>query len=48
MNHYLVWGNTVFSISGGPTNYQQMLDCSNTQFDMFADHDEAVACFCGS
>ena len=28
-------------------SYQQMLDYSDTQFDMFADHDEAVACFCG-
>lgn len=28
-------------------SYQQMLDYSNTQFDMFADYDEAIACFCG-
>ena len=28
-------------------SYQQMLDYSDTQFDMFADHDEAIACFCG-
>lgn len=28
-------------------SYQQMLDYSNTQFDMFADHGEAIACFCG-
>lgn len=28
-------------------SYQQMLDYSDTQFDMFADHDESVACFCG-
>ncbi|QVN09501.1 phosphoadenosine phosphosulfate reductase family protein [Pseudomonas rhodesiae] len=28
-------------------SYQQMLDYSNTQFDMFADHDEAIECFCG-
>ena len=27
--------------------YQQMLDYSETQFDMFADHDEAIAYFCG-
>jgi hypothetical protein len=26
---------------------QQMLDYSDTQFDMFADHDEAIECFCG-
>jgi len=28
-------------------SYQQMLDYSDTQFDMFTDHDEAIACFCG-
>lgn len=28
-------------------SYQQMLDYSDAQFDMFADHDEAIACFCG-
>jgi hypothetical protein len=28
-------------------SYQQMLDYSDTQFDMFAEHDEAIACFCG-
>lgn len=28
-------------------SYQQMLDYSDTQFDMFADHDDAIACFCG-
>lgn len=28
-------------------SYQQMLDYSDTQIDMFADHDEAIACFCG-
>ncbi|MBK3458880.1 phosphoadenosine phosphosulfate reductase domain-containing protein [Pseudomonas haemolytica] len=28
-------------------SYQQMIDYSDTQFDMFADHDEAIACFCG-
>lgn len=28
-------------------SYQQMLDDSDTQFDMFADYDEAIACFCG-
>ena len=28
-------------------SYQQMLDYSDTQIDMFADHDEATACFCG-
>ncbi|MEN5136134.1 MULTISPECIES: phosphoadenosine phosphosulfate reductase family protein [unclassified Pseudomonas] len=28
-------------------SYQQMLDYSDTQFDMFADHDEAISCFCG-
>lgn len=28
-------------------SYQQMLDYSDTQFDMFADQDEAIACFCG-
>lgn len=28
-------------------SYQQMLDYSDTQFDMFADHNEAIACFCG-
>jgi 3'-phosphoadenosine 5'-phosphosulfate sulfotransferase (PAPS reductase)/FAD synthetase len=28
-------------------SYQQMLDYSDTQLDMFADHDEAIACFCG-
>lgn len=28
-------------------SYQQMLDYSDTQFDLFADHDEAIACFCG-
>ena len=28
-------------------SYQQMLDYSDTQFDMFADHEEAIACFCG-
>lgn len=28
-------------------SYQQMLDYSHTQFDMFADHEEAIACFCG-
>lgn len=27
-------------------SYQQMLDYSDTQFDMFADHDESIACFC--
>lgn len=27
-------------------SYQQMLDYSDTQFDMFADHDEAFDCFC--
>lgn len=42
------------SITGGGAlfrfdrpSYQQMLDYSETQFDMFADHDEAIACFCG-
>ena len=38
MYHYLERGKTDFSISGGPTNYQQMLDCSDTHFGMFADH----------
>ncbi|MBA4359301.1 MAG: Nin-like protein [Pseudomonas sp.] len=28
-------------------SYQQMLDYSDIQLDMFADHDEAIACFCG-
>jgi len=28
-------------------SYQQMLDYSDTQFDMFAAHYEAIACFCG-
>lgn len=28
-------------------SYQQMLDYSDTQLDMFADHDQAIACFCG-
>jgi 3'-phosphoadenosine 5'-phosphosulfate sulfotransferase (PAPS reductase)/FAD synthetase len=28
-------------------SYQQMLDYSDTQFDMFADQDEAISCFCG-
>lgn len=28
-------------------SYQQMLNYSDTQFDMFADHEEAIACFCG-
>ncbi|WP_235591722.1 phosphoadenosine phosphosulfate reductase family protein [Pseudomonas syringae] len=28
-------------------SYQQMLDYSDAQFDMFADHEEAIACFCG-
>lgn len=28
-------------------SYQQMIDYSDTQFDMFADHAEAIACFCG-
>lgn len=28
-------------------SYQQMLDYSDTQFDLFTDHDEAIACFCG-
>ncbi|WP_339408007.1 phosphoadenosine phosphosulfate reductase family protein [Pseudomonas helleri] len=28
-------------------SYQQMLDYSDTQFDMFADHNEAIDCFCG-
>ncbi|NIL19741.1 phosphoadenosine phosphosulfate reductase family protein [Pseudomonas sp. AN3A02] len=28
-------------------SYQQMLNYSDTQFDMFADHDEAISCFCG-
>jgi 3'-phosphoadenosine 5'-phosphosulfate sulfotransferase (PAPS reductase)/FAD synthetase len=28
-------------------SYQQMLDYSDTQFDMFADQNEAIACFCG-
>ena len=29
-------------------SYQQMLDYSDTQFDMFADQDEGIACFCGN
>jgi 3'-phosphoadenosine 5'-phosphosulfate sulfotransferase (PAPS reductase)/FAD synthetase len=28
-------------------SYQQMIDYSDTQFDMFADQDEAIECFCG-
>lgn len=28
-------------------SYQQMLDYSDTQFDMFAYNDDAIACFCG-
>jgi 3'-phosphoadenosine 5'-phosphosulfate sulfotransferase (PAPS reductase)/FAD synthetase len=28
-------------------SYQQMLDYSDIQFDMFADHEEAIDCFCG-
>ncbi|WP_110951299.1 phosphoadenosine phosphosulfate reductase domain-containing protein [Pseudomonas bohemica] len=28
-------------------SYQEMLDYSEIQFDMFADQDEAIACFCG-
>jgi 3'-phosphoadenosine 5'-phosphosulfate sulfotransferase (PAPS reductase)/FAD synthetase len=28
-------------------SYQQMLDYSDTQFDMFTDHGEAIDCFCG-
>jgi hypothetical protein len=28
-------------------SYQQMLDYSDTQFDMFAAHEEILECFCG-
>lgn len=28
-------------------SYQQMLDYSDTQFDMFTEQDEGIACFCG-
>lgn len=28
-------------------SYQQMLDYSDTQFDMFGAHEEAIECFCG-
>ena len=28
-------------------SYQQMLDYSDTQFDMFADYDEVIVCFSG-
>jgi 3'-phosphoadenosine 5'-phosphosulfate sulfotransferase (PAPS reductase)/FAD synthetase len=28
-------------------SYQQMLDYSDTQFDMFSDQDEAIDCYCG-
>lgn len=28
-------------------SYQQMLDYSGAQFDMFADYEEAIGCFCG-
>ncbi|MFL1552545.1 phosphoadenosine phosphosulfate reductase family protein [Pseudomonas sp. D47] len=28
-------------------SYQQMLDYSDTQFDLFTEHDEAIDCFCG-
>ena len=28
-------------------SYQQMLNYSDTQFDMFAEHDESIECFCG-
>ncbi|MNY81958.1 hypothetical protein D3C86_2238020 [compost metagenome] len=28
-------------------SYQQMMDYADTQFDMFDDHDLAIACFCG-
>ena len=28
-------------------SYQQMLDYSDTQFDMFAEYDESIDCFCG-
>lgn len=28
-------------------SYQQMIDYSDTQFDMFADQNEAIDCFCG-
>jgi hypothetical protein len=27
-------------------SYQQMIDYSDAQYDMFADHDEAIAYFC--
>lgn len=28
-------------------SYQQMLDYAEIQYDLFADHDEAIECFCG-
>lgn len=28
-------------------SYQQMIEYSETQLDMFAEHDEAIDCFCG-
>ncbi|WP_432755502.1 phosphoadenosine phosphosulfate reductase family protein [Pseudomonas sp. WMBT8] len=28
-------------------SYQQMIDYSDIQFDLFAEHDEAIHCFCG-
>lgn len=28
-------------------SYQQMLDYADTQFGMFADHDEHISCLCG-
>jgi hypothetical protein len=29
-------------------SHQQMLEYSDTQFDMFVDHDKASTCFCGA
>lgn len=47
MYPYKLSGTTVVSFSGGRPRYQQVLDYSDTQFDMFADHDEAIFFFCG-
>ena len=42
-----LFGPTVVSFSGDRPSYPQMLDYSNTQFDVFTDHEEAIDCFFG-
>lgn len=45
---FLKGAKQVYSIiASDRSSYQQMLDYLDTQFDIFADQEKAIDCFCG-